>query len=270
MQQARNSDVPQHQAGAEALGVRAQARVHVVGGRPDRADEPGAALERRDRLQQAGELDGRHDGEDRGDEDGRDLAAGERRGDHADAGRRHDVEQRAQRQHQEAALDRHAEDDQRQRGQDEEVDHADRDVGELLAEQVLELPGRRDVEVDHRAQLLLAHDADRHQNRRDQQQQQRRDARHDRVDALERRVVHVALFDVGGVLLRLGGLQPGRGIAAASCRARPARTARRCRRGTSWRRPPAPGPPGRRRGESPCRSWAGSRAPPRRRPTAAA
>ena len=117
-----------------------------------------------------------------------------------------------ERQHQEAALDRDAEDDQRQRGQDEEIDHADGDVGELLSEQVLEPPRRRDVEVDHRAQLLFAHDADRHENRRYQEQQQRRDARHDRVDALERRVVHVPLFDIGRVLLRRGRSQSARGI----------------------------------------------------------
>ena len=44
---------------------------------------------------------------------------------------------------------------------------ADGDVGDLLADEVLQPAGRRDVEVDHRAQLLLAHDGDGHQDRRD-------------------------------------------------------------------------------------------------------
>src|SRR4051794_27839101 len=57
----QNDQIPHHQAGRDALGVGAQARVHVVGGRPDRADDARRALERRDRLQQPGELDRRLD-----------------------------------------------------------------------------------------------------------------------------------------------------------------------------------------------------------------
>ena len=261
-------DVAHHQVRAEPLGVGAQAGVHVVGGRPDRADAARVPLQRRDRLQQARELDRRDDGHDRGDEDRRDLAAGEGRRDHPEAGRRGDVEQRADRQHQEAPLDRDAEDDQRQQRQDDEVDHPDRDVGELLADQVLEPSGRRDVEVDHRAELLLAHDADRHQDRRDEEQQQGGDAGDDRVDALERRVVHVPLFDVGRVLVGARGAEPGRGILEQAWRAPPVHTARRCRPGRSWRRPPGPRPRARSPGEGSDRSWAGSRAPARRRPTA--
>ena len=94
--------------------------------------------------------------------------------------------------------------------------------GSCLPSRYSSLPGRRDVEVDHRAELLLAHDADRHQNRRDQEQQQRRDARHDRVDALERRVVHVALFDVGRVLREARRSAVRSRDPAAWCRARPA------------------------------------------------
>src|SRR5881394_3309577 len=47
-------DVPHHQARPKALGVRAQARVHVVRSRPDGADERRGPLERRHRLEQAG------------------------------------------------------------------------------------------------------------------------------------------------------------------------------------------------------------------------
>ena len=186
-----------------------------------------------------------------------------------DAGRHDHVEQRAQRQHQEAALDRDAEDDERQRGQDEEVDHADRDVGQLLAEQVLEPSRRRDVEVDDRAQLLLAHDADRHEDRRDEDQEQRRDARHDRVDALERGVVHVPLLDRRRVFL--GARSPGRSPGSCSVFVDAAHVLRdglaaERHRAVHLRQDLGRRRPGARRG----RSSAGSRRPARCRPTAAA
>src|SRR4051812_32646870 len=72
-------DVLDHQSRSEALRVSAEARVHVVRGWPDRADERGVARQRRDGLQEPRELNRRHDGEDRRHEDGRDLALRERR-----------------------------------------------------------------------------------------------------------------------------------------------------------------------------------------------
>src|SRR5438067_13918746 len=61
-------DVDHHEVRSQALGVRAQAGVHVVGRRPDRPDPEGVPLQRRDGLQEAGELDGGGDGEDGRDE----------------------------------------------------------------------------------------------------------------------------------------------------------------------------------------------------------
>ncbi len=183
--------------------------MHIVGGRPDRSNDASASLQRRDRLEQAGKLDRGRDGQDRRDKDCGDLAAGEGRGQHPQARGRGDVKDGAQRQHEEVALDRNAENGHRYGGQDEEIDHADNDVGKLLAHQVFELAGRRDVEVDHRAQLLLAHDGHRHENRRDQEQQQRWNTGDNRVDALECGIVHEAVLDVGGVHLRGAGRQAG-------------------------------------------------------------
>src|SRR6185437_10619044 len=62
---------------------------------------------------------------------------------------------------------------------------------------------RRHIEVDDRAELLLAHDADRHQDRRNQDEEYGWYAGHDRVEALERGVVNVAILEVCGVLARL-------------------------------------------------------------------
>ena len=96
------------------------------------------------------------------------------------------------------------ENDDRHRREDEIVDHADHDIGELLAQQIFQPARRRDIEIDDRTQLLLAHDADRHQDRRNEDQQHGRDARNHRVDAFKRRIVHVAILKIGGVFLRRG------------------------------------------------------------------
>ena len=96
MQQARKIMSCIMRSGPSPLVIGAHARSacsNVVG-----QIEPtnlASTLKRRNRLQQSGELDGRHNGENRGDEDGGDLAAGESRSHHADAGRRRDVKQRA-------------------------------------------------------------------------------------------------------------------------------------------------------------------------------
>ena len=89
---------------------------------------------------------------------------------------------------------RDAENDDRHGDENEIIEHADGDVRQLLAEQIFQAPGGRDIEVDDGAELLLAHHADRHQNGRDQNEQDRRDARDDRIDALERRIIHVAVL----------------------------------------------------------------------------
>ena len=70
-------------------------------------------------------------------------------------------------------------------------------VRELLAEQELEARHRRDVEVRDRAELLLAHDAERCQHGGQHDEQQRDHRRHHRDDAHEALVVAVAELELG-------------------------------------------------------------------------
>ena len=73
------------------------------------------------------------------------------------------------------------------------------DVRQLLADQKFEPGDRRDIEVGDRAKLLLAHDTERHQNGRDENQQDGDHRRHHGVDALDVLVVAETGNDVGGV-----------------------------------------------------------------------
>ncbi len=89
------------------------------------------------------------------------------------------------------------------------VDHRQRHVGKLLAEDELQPRHRRDVEVDDRAELLLAHHRQRHQDRRDQRQQHGDGGGHHGVDAVEILVVAEPRLDrrrrhggAGAALLR--------------------------------------------------------------------
>ena len=110
-----------------------------------------------------------------------------------------------------AALDRDAEREHGQRQQDAEAHHRDGHVRQLLAEQELEAGHRGHVEIGDRAELLLPHDRQRGQDRRDEQQQQRDGAGHHRVEAPEILVVAVAHLEDGAGPARgsARGGQPG-------------------------------------------------------------
>ena len=139
--------------------------------------------------QQPGELDRREGGQDRGRKDPGDLRADEARDEQAERGRGEHVQRGAQRERRQAAFDGHLEQDHRQHHQADEVDERDGHIGQLLAQQKLEARRGRDVQVGNRAELLLAHHAQRRHHRGDQHQDHHDDPRHHSVGALECLVV---------------------------------------------------------------------------------
>ena len=90
----------------------------------------------------------------------------------------------------------HPEDDDCHEHEYGEIDHADDNVWKLLSHQEFKPPRRGDIKIDDRAQLLFTHDAHRHEDRRDQYQEYGRNAGHDGVNALERRVVGEPRLDL--------------------------------------------------------------------------
>ena len=128
----------------------------------------------------------------------RHLGARQGRDEQPDPGGATDVEQRAGGRGPEIPLHGHVEEGHRERRQQQEVEHPQDHVGELLAQQELQARRRRDVEVDDRAQVLLADHRERRQHGRDQEQQERDHGRHHRRQALDVGVVAVAQLDVGG------------------------------------------------------------------------
>ena len=101
-------------------------------------------------------------------EEGRELRLGEGGNEQAHPGGAHDIEQRAHCERQHPGLKRHLEDKHRHGDQREEIEHPDADVRHLLAEEKLQACDGRGIQVGDRAQLLLAHHAHRHQNRREE------------------------------------------------------------------------------------------------------
>src|SRR5208282_3575192 len=168
---------------AERLGEHADRYLLVPGRRERQADDPRPAGKRGDRREHSGEIDRGYDRKDRGREDGCDLGPGKGRDQHAETNGRNDIDQRSHQQNEERPLRRDAENENRDQQQGEEGDHRDCDIGQLLADQVLESGDRRRAEVCDRARLLLTHDRDRRHDRRNQAQQQHEDAGHHRVHA---------------------------------------------------------------------------------------
>ena len=158
--------------------------------------------ERRHRHLLAGELRRRQHGENGGGEQSRDLRARKRRDQHAVAGRRGNVDDDAEQEREEIAAQRHPENQQGHQEHQPEIDHREADIGELLADQKLDAPDRRDVEIGDRAELLFAHDGERHQNRRKQREHHGNGRRHHGVNAVEILIVFVSDLDASRRLRR--------------------------------------------------------------------
>ena len=196
------------------------------------------AGQRGHRGHHAGELRRRQHGQNGGAEQRGDLGARERRNQHAIGGRRGDIDQRRRAAGRKAALERHLEDEQRHQEHQREIDHGDRDVGKLLADQKFEAGDGGHVEVGDRAELLFANDGERHQDRRKQRQHQRHGRRHHRIDAVEILVVLEPDLDVGGRRRAAGTVVFTAGIRQIQLRACPADSRGWSRRGTASRRRP--------------------------------
>src|SRR3984957_4638306 len=148
-------NVPPQVDDAERFGEHADRNLLVPGRGKRQADDLRTARKRGDGCEHSGEIDRRHDRENRGREDGGDLGPGKGRDQHAETNGRNDIDDRAQEQDEERPLGRHAEYENRDQQQGEEGDYRDRDIGQLLADQVLEPGDRRRAEVGDRARLLL-------------------------------------------------------------------------------------------------------------------
>ena len=169
----------------------------LVPGRGKRqADDPRPARQRGDRREHSGEVDRRHDRENCRRENRCDLRPRERGDQNAEPHGRDDIDDRSQEKNEERSFRWHAENENRDHEQDEEGDHRDRDIGQLLADQVLEACDRRRAEVGDRAGLLLAHDRDRRHDRRNQAQQQHENAGHHRIHAEKGLIVAKASLDI--------------------------------------------------------------------------
>ena len=71
------------------------------------------------------------------------------------------------------------------------------DIGNLLAEQEFQPRHRRDVKIGDRAELLFAHDGERHENGGNQRELERDGARNHGVDRVEILIVAEARLDRG-------------------------------------------------------------------------
>ena len=180
----------------EPLGEGADADLLEVGRRKADADGAPGARERRDRNEQAGEADRRNERDAGRAEHRRHLRANNGRHQKAKPGRRAHAEQAAGDERRPGALDRHAEDENRQQDERREAQDADQDVRKLLAEQEFDARHRSRAEVGDRAGFHLAHDAERRHDRGDEDQHHHDGAGHLRIDALERLIVAVALLDI--------------------------------------------------------------------------
>ena len=168
-----------------------------VGGRIDFANPAPDPFERGHRVDQAGKLDGGQHRAEHGEEHGGNLAAGDGRGEEPHRGGNAGKDQGRCRQGQEATADRHVKHGDRRQTHQQEIEHRHAHVGQHLADQELGAAGRRDVEVDDRAQLFFAHHGQRREHGRKHQEEQRHHRRHHRWQASDIRVVAVARFHVG-------------------------------------------------------------------------
>ncbi len=142
-------------------------------------------------------MDGRDHRHHRGGENRRRLTSHEGRDEEADPGRYGHVEQGGEGESRKVPGEGHAEDNDSEGSEEEEVRHREDDVRNLLAEQKLESSDRRHVEVDDRAELLLADHAERRQVRGNQKKQQRDDRGHHGDQALEAWIVAVSYLELG-------------------------------------------------------------------------
>ena len=126
----------------------------VIAGGVNGPDQATEALQGGNRVGQAAKIAGGNQREHGRREQRRHLGARQSRDEQADPGGAADVEQRAGGRGQKISLQRHAEEGHRQHRQQQEVEHPQDDVGELLAQQELQARRRRDVEIDDRAQVL--------------------------------------------------------------------------------------------------------------------
>src|SRR4029077_7166576 len=132
---------------AERLGEYADRNLLIPGRGKRQADHPRAAGERGDWREHSGEIDRRHDRKDRGRENGCDLRSGEGGDQNAEPHGRNNIDDRSHEKDEEGSLRRHAENENRDQQQGKEGDHRDRDIGKLLADQVLESGDWRRAEV---------------------------------------------------------------------------------------------------------------------------
>ena len=132
----------------ERLRKSATGDRHEIGCRIDLADIGAHPLKRRYGVDDPRILDGRDYGDEGRAEDGGDLAADEARNQKSDSGRDDDVEEGRQGEREKAPGQRHPEHEHRKRRQHGEVQHGERDVGQLLADDELEARHRRHVEID--------------------------------------------------------------------------------------------------------------------------
>src|SRR5271166_1574711 len=133
-------DVAPQRDEAERLGEYADRNLLVPGRGEREANHPCPAGERRDRREHSGKIDRRYDRKDRGRKDGCDLRSGERGDQNPETHGRNNIDDRSQEKDEDRPLRRHAENENRDHEQGEEGDHRHRDIGKLLADQVLE-PG---------------------------------------------------------------------------------------------------------------------------------
>ena len=106
----------------------------------------------------------------------------------------------------ERAAQRHAEAEDRDRGGEADLEEADQGVGEELPQEQLPRPDRRDDELLHGADLLLAHDAHRGQQHGHDHEDHGQDGRDEEPPALQVRVVEDARDEHG-----LAGARDGDG-----------------------------------------------------------
>ena len=196
---------------AEALGEGSPRDGDEIGRRVDLADDGTHALQRRDRVDQAGILHGRYQGDERRGEDRRDLTVDEGRDDEPHSGGDEGIDKGGGREGGQAAGERHAEDEDGEGRQHQEIQEGQRDIGDLLAEQEFEPRDGRHVEIDDRAQLFFPHDTEHGQHGRDHEQEERDDARNHGHEALHVRIIAIAQFDLeiaarGGFAVNLAGL----------------------------------------------------------------
>src|SRR6202020_908557 len=144
-------NVPPEVDDAERFGEYADRNLLVPGRGERQADDPRAARKRGDRREHSGEIDRRHDRENRRCEDGGDLCPGEGGDQHTETNGRNDIDERSQEQDEERPLRRHVEYENRDHEQGKEGDHRDRDIRQLLADQIFEPGDRRRAEVGDRA-----------------------------------------------------------------------------------------------------------------------